>query len=61
MTGTGLSTAGLLTSVFNAEKVPLTKNLAEAVPIMGTFVSGAAVGYDIFGSKEYKACMSGAF
>ena len=59
MAGTGLSGAGLFLSILNAEKGTLGKNLAEAVPIAGMVVSAGAVGYDVFGSAEYKACMNG--
>jgi RHS repeat-associated protein len=60
MAGTGLSGVGLVMSVLNAEKASIGKNLAEAIPFLGQGVSAVAVGYDIFGSKEYKSCMSGA-
>lgn len=58
--GVGLSGAGLVLSVLNAEKGSIAKNLAEAIPVAGTVVSIGAVGYDIFGSEEYSACRNGA-
>jgi len=59
-TGAGLSGVGLVISVLNAEKGSIAKNLAEAIPVAGTVVSVGAVGYDIFGSKEYSGCRNGA-
>ncbi len=60
MAGAGLSGVGLVMSILNAEKASIGKNLAEAIPFFGMGVSGAAVGYDIFGSTAYKSCMNGA-
>jgi quinol-cytochrome oxidoreductase complex cytochrome b subunit len=60
MAGAGLSFTGLALSALDAEKVSIGKNLAEAIPFLGTGVSAVAVGYDIFGSAEYKSCMNGA-
>jgi RHS repeat-associated protein len=58
--GVGLSGAGFILTVLDAEKVPIGKNLAEAVPVLGIGVSAIAVGNDILGSEAYKACMNGA-
>jgi hypothetical protein len=60
MPSIGLSGVGLAISMLNAEKASMGKNLAEAIPFLGQGVSAVAVGYDIFGSKEYELCMSGA-
>ena len=57
--GMGLSFGGTIINVLNAEKGSIAKNLAEAIPVAGTVVSVGAVGYDIFGSKEYSGCRNG--
>lgn len=59
MTGTGLSATGFVLAILDAEKVPLGKAASEAIPVAGLFISGAAVGVDIFGSDTYKSCRNG--
>ena len=58
--GTGFAGVGTVLNILNAEKGSIAKNLAEAIPIAGTVVSAGAVGWDVFGSKEYSTCRNGA-